>query len=58
MTSLSNKFCERATDAALAKIIPVASIRISRRRNGEPPLEEMCRQDVNDGGNHENEKQW
>ena len=59
MTSLSNKFCDRATDAAApARSIPTVSICMRRRCNGRAPaLEEMRREDVNDGGNHEQKKQ-
>jgi hypothetical protein len=43
MTSRSNRLCELATDtAAPARIIPIASIRMRYRRNGEPPRQKKC----------------
>ena len=59
MTSLSNKFCERAVnDIALATTIPIARTRLSRWLNGAGlRSEEMRREDVNDGRNHEKKEQ-
>jgi hypothetical protein len=58
MTSLSNKFCERAVNGiALATTIPIASIRLSRWLNASLRSKEMRREDVNDGRHHQKKEQ-